>query len=359
MIQIKAPGVVSAIVEPHLQRGSAMTDHSRQALVGAIGGTYISLAIADIDELTIANFALLNSADFEQPMQAVERYLASVPRCPNKVGLALAATVNGDKAAFIHRPWTLTRNDVRAATGADHVTLVNDFEALALALPHLTSYDLQGIHTGETVPHGTKVVIGAGTGLGVATLVHTGEDWLPISGEGGYAAFPAQPPGEYDIRQAFPPDSHISADDVFSGRGLVALYTALAKSRGGTATPVGARSIAAAGIAHEDPVAVEALDLMATWLGRFAGDIALIYGARGGVYLAGGLAANIVAVLSTGRFGDAFEAKGKRSAYLEAIPVKVVKTGADAGLRGAALALARILPPTRATPVRRMASSPS
>lgn len=333
-----------------------MSDYSRQALVGAIGGTYISLAIADIDELTISNFALLNSADFEQPMHAVERYLASVPRCPNKVGLALAAAVTEDRAAFVHHPWILTRNDVRAATGADHVTFINDFEALALTLPHLTSYDLQEIRGGQTVLHGTKVVIGAGTGLGIAALVHTGRDWLPISGEGGYAAFPAQPPGEYDIRQAFPPGAHISADDVFSGRGLVALYSALAKSRSITTTVVGARNIAAAGLAHEDPVAVEALDLMATWLGRFAGDIALIYGARGGLYLAGGLAANIVPVLSPDRFGDAFEAKGKGGAYLDAVPVRVVKTGADAGLRGAALALARALPPTVA-PYRRMASS--
>lgn len=335
-----------------------MSDHSRQALVGAIGGTYISLAIADIDELTISNFALLNSADFERPMQAVERYLASVPRCPNKVGLALAATVAGDKAAFVHHPWTLSRSDVRAATGADHVIFINDFEALALTLPRLTSYDMQEIHAGETVLHGTKVVIGAGTGLGMAALVHTGEDWFTVSGEGGYAAFPAQPVGEYDVRQAFPPGTHVAADDVFSGRGLAVLYAALAKSRSSTATLAGARSIAAAGLTREDPVAVEALDLMATWLGRFAGDIALIYGARGGVYLAGGLAANIVPVLSTNRFSDAFEAKGKRSAYLDAIPVRVVKTGADAGLRGAALALARALPAT-AAPFRRMASSPS
>lgn len=320
-----------------------MSDYSRQALVGAIGGTYISLAIADIDELTISNFALLNSADFERPMQAVERYLTSVPRCPNKVGFALAAKVAGNGATFVHRPWTLTKNDVRAATGADIVAFVNDFEALALSLPHLTKDDLSVIHLGEAEPHGTKVAIGAGTGLGVAGLVHTGETWLPIVGEGGYVAFPVQPQGEYDIGQAFPPGRHISADDVFSGRGLVALYSALAKSRNATATATSARAIAAAGIAHKDPIAVEALELMAIWLGRFAGEIALIYGANGGVYLAGGLAANMVPMLSTSHFKDAFEAEGKRSAYLRTVPVKVIKSSADTGLRGAALAVAQTL----------------
>jgi glucokinase len=335
-----------------------MTDNSRQALVGAIGGTYISLAIADIDELTVSNFALLNTADFEQPMQAVERYLASVPRCPNKVGLSVAGSVADDKVAFAHRDWTLSKNDVRAATGADHVAFINDFEALALSLPHLTDYDVLQINPGQSVPHGTKVVIGAGTGLGVAGLVHTGQDWMPISGEGGHAAFPAQPAGEFDVRQALATSGHVSADDVLSGRGLVAVYAGLARSRNAEPRLSGARGIAAAGLAHEDPIAAEALELMATWLGRFAGDIALIYGARGGVYLAGGLAANIVPALSTGRFREAFENKDKRSDYLGKIAVKVVKTGADAGLKGAALALARSLPALH-TPLRRMVSGSS
>lgn len=335
-----------------------MTDNSRQALVGAIGGTYISLAIADIDELTVSNFALLNTADFEQPMQAVERYLASIPRCPNKVGLAVAGTVVGDKAEFTYRDWTISKNDVRAATGADHVAFINDFEALALSLPHLTDYDVQEIHPGKPVVHGTRAVIGAGTGLGVAALIHSSDGWVALSGEGGYAAFPAQPAGEFDVRQALAPSPYVSADDVFSGRGLVAIYTSLANSRNVKPQLAGARTIAAAGLAHEDPIAVEALDLMATWLGRFAGDIALIYGARGGVYLAGGLAANIVPVLSTDRFRDAFENKGKRSDYLGNIAVKVIKTGADAGLRGATLALARSLPSSH-PPFRRVAASPS
>lgn len=334
-----------------------MTEYSRQALVGAIGGTYISLAISDIDELTVSNFALLNTADFEQPMQAVERYLTSIPHCPNQVGLAVAGTVAGDEVAFHHRPWILSKNDVRAATGADHVAFINDFEALALSLPHLADYDLREIHPGQPVLHGTKVVIGAGTGLGVASLVHAGGDWVALGGEGGFAAFPAQPADEYDVRQVFPGSSFISADDVFSGRGLVALYNALAKSRNAKPLAAGARGVAAAGLSNEDPIAVDALDLIATWLGRFAGDIALIHGARGGIYLAGGLAANIVPALTTGRFRQAFENKGKRSDYVSKIAVKVVKTGADAGLRGAALALARSLPAPRA-PLRRVASNP-
>lgn len=335
-----------------------MAEHSRQALVGAIGGTYISLAVADIDELTVSNFALLNTADFEQPMQAVERYLASIPRCPNKVGLALAATVSGDRAKFAHRDWVLTRNDVRAATGADHVSMINDFDALALSLPSLSKYDLHELNAGQAVPYATKAVIGAGTGLGIAGLVHVGGVWTVVGGEGGYMSFPAPTDGEFDIRRVFPAGSFVSYDDVFSGRGLIALYNGLRAEAKEPAKQLGARAIAAVGLAREDPIAVRSLELMATWLGRFAGDIALLYGARGGLYLAGGLVANTIPALETGHFRQAFENKGGHSAYLAEIPVRVIKTAADAGLRGAAIALANSLPAT-ATGTKRVSSKAS
>ncbi len=332
-----------------------MIEHSRQALVVAIGGAYITLAVADIDELSVTNFALLNSADFDDPMQAVERYLKSIPRCPNKVGLAITGTVSGDEAQLTFRSWTISKNDVRAATGATHVTLVNDLEALALSLPQLTNYDVTEIIAGEPALHASKLVIGAGTGLGVSGLVYATDGWLPVHGEGGGVGFSSAPGDAFDIRDAFPAGAFISADDVFSGRGLVALYNGLAKKKGTAAVPLGARKISELGLAREDPIAVEALELIATWLGRFAGDTALTFGARGGVYLAGGLASNIVPALTTGHFREGFEGKGKFAGYLQKISVNVVKTGADAGLRGAAIALARDLP-VRPSPVRRILS---
>jgi glucokinase len=321
-----------------------MVNHSRQALVGAIGGTYITLALADIDELAISDFALLNTADFKQPMDAIERYLDSIPRCPNKVGLSIAGTVAGDRAEFAHRKWAITKNDVRAVTRADHVTLINDFEALALAAPHLTSYDLNEVRRGKTVLYGNKAIIGAGTGLGVAALIHANDSWVPLAGEGGHVAFPAQPAGEFSISLMFPDAGFISADDIFTGRGLVALYAALVKARKAKAVSTGARAIAAAGLTRDDPTAAEAIDLMVTWLGRFAGDVALTCGATGGVYLTGGLAANIVPALRSVRFLDAFGAKGSMASYLGDISINAVKTGADAGLKGAALAVGRALP---------------
>ena len=99
-----------------------MNEHSRTALVAAIGGTYFSLAIADIDELTISNFALLSSADFEKPTDAIQRYLSSVPRCPDKVGVAVTGQVSAQMARMDVRPWTFSARDIMAVTGAEHVT---------------------------------------------------------------------------------------------------------------------------------------------------------------------------------------------------------------------------------------------
>src|SRR5690349_11396540 len=115
--------------------GAAMTDNSRQALVGAIGGTFISLAVMDIDEYSVANFALLSSADFKSPMEAIERYIKSLPRIPDKVGLSVAGDIDGQHAKMNHLPWTFDFNDIRAVTGSPHLTFVNEFEGLALALP--------------------------------------------------------------------------------------------------------------------------------------------------------------------------------------------------------------------------------
>lgn len=318
-----------------------MVENSRQALVGAIGGTYISLATMDIDELTIANFALLNSANFASPMEAIERYLKSLPSVPNKVGLSIAGTVRGETAKMNHLPWSFDWNDIRAASGAQHICFVNEFEALALALPHMTDYELIEIGKGRAEPYGTKVVLSAGTGLGTAALIRADEKWHAISGESRFASFPAPLGHEFDIRTVIAHDGFVTAGQVFTGKGLVKLYEALAGKPDAQLTP---EQITAAGLSGKDSAASQALDLMATWLGRFAGDVVLHFGATGGLYLAGGMPSNIAAALQTGRFRDAFEGIGERHDYLGQIPVHVLKTGADAGLRGAAVALANSLP---------------
>lgn len=330
-----------------------MSENSRQALVGAIGGTYISLAVMDIDEYTVTSFALLNSADFDNPMEAIARYLKSLPRVPDKVGLSVAGKVDGETAKMSHLPWSFDRNDIRAVTGAAHICFVNEFEALALATPTLSSYDVLPVVRGAIKRTANRAVISAGTGLGAAALVWTGSRWQALSGASRFASFPEPQGHEFDIRTVVAHEGFVEAGHILTGHGMVTLYRALVKAEGREPASLTAPQISKAGLSGEDPLAVRTLELMATWLGRFAGDIALHYGATGGVYLAGGMPSNIAAALQTRHFIEAFEGIGERREYLGDTPVQVIKAGADAGLRGAAVALANSLP-VRPTNVHRM-----
>lgn len=324
---------------------TGMEMHSRQALVGDFGGTFISLGIADIDELGIDQFALLNTADFSNPMDAVERYLKSVPKCPDKVSLAVAGPLSRGGIELTRRGWTISEADVRKVTGASTITFTNDVDALALAVPALRSSDLVPIGGGKAVANATKLVIASGTGLGVDGLVWTGERWKPVGADSaGLVSLAVATEDEFDMRRLLPEGDRLTAERVFSGRGLNALYRGLALRDDEDPEPMTPVQITRAGVSGTDPFAAHAIELMAVWLARFAADMALLFGASGGVYLAGALAANIMPQVEEARLRRAFEDKGRASDYLRGIPVNVVKMGADAGLRGAAIALAQQLP---------------
>jgi glucokinase len=330
-----------------------MTDNSRQALVGAIGGTFISLAVMDIDQYAIANFALLSSADFESPMEAIARYIKSIPHVPDKVGLSIAGTIEGTKAKMSHRPWAFDVNDIRAVTGSDRVSFINEFEALALATPSLAKFDLIELNEGTIKRTATRAIISAGTGLGAAALVWTGDRWLPVSGMSRLASFPDPQGHEFDIRTVVAHEGFVNAGQVLTGHGLVTLYESLSKAEGQEPALLTPAQITQAGLKGEDPIAARSLDQMAAWLGRFAADVTLHYGATGGVYLAGGMPANIAPALKSRHFLDAFEGIGDRREYLGDVPVYIIKASADAGLRGAAIAVANNLP-ARAPNIRRL-----
>jgi glucokinase len=289
-------------------------------------------------------------------MEAIQRYLKSVPRCPDKVSLAVAGQVDGETAVASHSPWRFSWNDVRAVTdGAKHVHFVNEFEALALAAPRMSAYNLLSLKSGKPTKYGTKLAMSAGTGIGSAALVWSGDKWFATSGESAQATFPAVIGDEFDIRSALSSDGNLTAGDVLTGQGLVALYNELlrAASGGGTPIPVTPEEITKVGLSGENEVARVALDLMTVWLGRFAGDLASHFGATGGVYLCGGMPSNILSKLNADRFLEGFEQAGSRHARLQDVPVYVIKTGADAGMRGAAVALANSLP-VRAPAYRRV-----
>jgi glucokinase len=184
------------------------------------------------------------------------------------------------------------------------------------------------------------VVLGPGTGLGVAGLVWSPAGWQALPSEGGHTAFAVASATEFAmLERLLEGRERLSVERLVSGPGLADVYRVLAELQGRPAPPLEAAEVVQRAYAGADPVAREALDRFATWLGRFAGDAALFMGARGGVYIGGGIAPRMVDVLSAGRFRGAFEAKGRMSAFLAPIPAYII-LATDAALKGAAAALA-------------------
>ena len=176
-----------------------------------------------------------------------------------------------------------------------------------------------------------------GTGIGASALVWTGARWLAVPGEGGHISFAAHTKRERDVIDVLYADQpHVPVDRVVSGPGLANLYRAIAKLDGAEAEPLLPNDVLTRALSRSDAIAEEALELFIAWLGRFAGDAALMVGARGGVYIGGGLAPRMVDALSTGLFRRSFDEKGQMKGFLEPIPVYVI-LAKFAALKGAAV----------------------
>jgi glucokinase len=187
------------------------------------------------------------------------------------------------------------------------------------------------------------VVLGPGTGLGVAGLVWGGDAWIAVPTEGGHISLAAQTPLEQEIARRLSIGlDRLSAERVLSGPGLAELYVAVADIEGVAANRLVPNEVINRGLAKSDSVAAKALELFVGWLGAFAGDAALLCGARGGVYLGGGIAPRIAELLCTGAFRHAFEAKGRMRDYLASIPVYVI-LAEFAALKGAGVGLRQSL----------------
>jgi glucokinase len=319
-----------------MQRGDALP---REAIVADIGGTNARFAVADLATLELSRISQFLCSAHPTFAAAFRAYLAELSAPLDHAAIAVAAPVTGETVHLTNSPWSFAKHELCRAVGLKDALVLNDFEALALSLPHLASAELYQIGGAAAEEHATKIVLGPGTGLGVAGLVWSGERWIAVSGEGGHSSLGAHDERELELLERLRKGrSHLSAERAVSGPGLAELYLAIAASHGMRPATLEPNDVLTRALSGEDRIAVEALDVFVTWLGRFAGDAALLFGARGGVYLGGGIAPKIAHSLSSGAFRAAFEQKGRMIAYLAPIPVYVILAG-FATLKGAAAAL--------------------
>ncbi|HXG78951.1 MAG TPA: glucokinase [Methyloceanibacter sp.] len=318
---------------------SAAPTAKAKALVADIGGTNARFALADPGTLELGEIWQVRCAEHPNLDSALGAYISRLPAVPEEAAIAVAAPVTGTEIGLTNSVWSLAVPRLHDRFGLKQVRVLNDFEALALSLPHLVPDELHQIGGETPLPHAAKAVFGPGTGLGVAALTWSGEDWIALPGEGGHMSFGATGERELALLERIRKGrDHLSAERVLSGPGLAELYLAVAKARGLTPAELIPNDVIVKGLSGDDEVAAEALDLFVAWLGRFAGDAALLLGARGGVYLGGGIAPKLKDKLSAGDFRRAFEDKGRMRAYLAPIPIYVI-TADFATLKGAAASL--------------------
>jgi glucokinase len=294
-------------------------------LVSDIGATNARFALLMPDgridrELNIPGF------EHETLSEAIDTYLANVPKHehPREAAIAIAAPVIGDNVAMMNSPWTFSISALKQRYGWSVLHVVNDFVANALAVPLLKEADLVQVGEGKPADGEPVAVLGPGTGLGVAGLIRCKGEWTPIAGEGGHATLAA-----LDSREAAIIDilrrqyAHVSAERVLSGPGLMNLYDALCELAGKPAAPLAPERITDL-YPGCDPQARETVMMFCAMLGTFAGSVALTFGARGGVYIMGGIVPKILGTFVQSSFRERFEFRGRYRTYLADIPTCVV-----------------------------------
>lgn len=309
-------------------------------LVADIGGSSARFALLD-EAGQPAAVATLAVADHPTLADAVEAYLRQqgLPR-PEEAAIAIANPVTGDQIRMTNHHWSFSVEQTRQQLGLDRLLVINDFTALALALPLLQPDELRQVGGEKPEPRSAIALLGPGTGLGVSGLVPAGDgQWLPVSGEGGHATIAACNEREAQIIGACRAlHGHVSAERLLSGVGLPCLHQAIASLGGTEAPPLKPAEIVARGMDGQDAACAETLSVFCGLLGSFAGNLALTLGARGGVYIGGGIVPKLGDYFAASGFRSRFEAKGRFCGYLAPLPVYVIHAGEPA-LRGAAAAL--------------------
>ncbi|MEU7986324.1 glucokinase [Streptosporangium canum] len=289
-------------------------------LVADIGGTNARFGLVTEPGGQPQAVAVLAGADHDGLPEAVAAYLADHAGGvqPGAACIAIAGPVEGDRYRLTNAGWAGSVRDL----GIPNAELLNDFEALAASLPHLAGDDLVSLG-GPEPSRGVKAVLGPGTGLGVGGLVPAVEGWVPIPGEGGHVTVPVLDERDHAIVQALRAEGleHVVAEHLLSGPGLTRLHHGLALVHGVDAPRLSASDIVAR---LDDSLCAETVEVFCGMLGTFAGNVALTLGARGGIYLGGGVLPRIVDRVRSSDFRRRFEATPTLNDYLSAIATTLI-----------------------------------
>jgi len=315
-----------------------------QAVLAAdIGGTKTLIALVESQQgaprmVTIERY---ENDDFGGFAEIMHRFIRdhAAGRPIGAVCLGVAGPREGDRIWLTNRPWLIDAAALSGELNNAPVVLLNDFEATANGVELLAPADLTVLQQGEPIVAAPQLVIGAGTGLGIAYRVYVDGRYRIIAGEGGHMGFAPCDTAQADLwRSLYPALGRVSAEHVVSGAGLARIYMALGGKQ------LDPAEVSERAIERDEALAQRALDMFLSCYGAVAGDHALTVLARGGVFIAGGIAHKVLDRSRASKLLSAFNTKGGHSALVERMPIYVV-LNEQVGLLGAALVGVRSLPP--------------
>jgi len=317
-------------------------------LIADIGGTNARFALTTSAPQYFTQAQTLEAAEFQYVSNAIDTYLNSHDITQlSAICLAVAGPVRNDKVSFPNSHWVIDCADLRSRYGTEHVSLLNDWEAISYSLSSLSNDDLINVG-GEwaNLPEGDYTVgaLGPGSGLGMSGLLKRDGKLIPLVTEGGHAGFSPENQLQGEIlaylHQKF--DDRISRERLLSGPGLVNIHEALCAIHGQENPGLIAADIAVGGINKTDPICEETFDLFFEVLGQVAGDIALALGANDGIFIGGGICQRYPSQLQASRFRRGFENKGRHSEIMLDMPTWLINHK-NPGLLGASVYSSTIL----------------
>lgn len=297
-------------------------------LVADIGATNSRCAVLAAPKLKLAEIRHYRNAEVGSLQEILTTYVAETRAEFSHCALAVAAPVDGDLVCMPNRDWNFRGKDLASVLGVERVQIVNDFHAIAYGLPHMSDHNRVEIGSATQYRAGNIAVLGPGSGLGMSAWIGSQAHGVAMCGEGGHITVSGRNDAEDAIieklRQQF---GHCSAERILSGPGLISLHSAMHGSVAKSSEEITANP--------DDRQCAETLRQFFDFLGSVAADLALITGASGGLYIAGGIVPTLVDRLQSSGFRARFEDKNRYSDYMRAIPTWVI-TDPFPGLTGLA-----------------------
>ena len=336
------PPLITSCLDTYPTRVTSMqhAPFDSPRLLADIGGTFARFTV-EVAPGVFEHTASLRCADHADFYAAVTSYLSGVPVGPIKnAAMAIATPVAGDQVRMTNYHWQFSIEQMRERLQFDNLVVVNDFTALAMALPSLLPHQRRQIGGGVPIARSVVGLIGAGSGLGVSGLIPANDGWVALGTEGGHTSFSPHDEREVAILQyAWRLHPHVSFERLVSGPGIELIFRALAQRAGRAEEVLSAPEITQRALDRSDPVCVEVIDAFCGMLGTAAANLAVTQGAFGGIYIGGGIVPRLGAYFDQSIFRRRFEDKGRFTDYMQRIPTFVITSG-DATLLGASIILA-------------------